>query len=119
MEDQALFSLYLGATAKANHNVVIPLSAKWSNERMLVQQGLFVMPSNITKSFMDNMANIAIVEDEPILHKLTLPSAERMKVLRDLDQMNINDMSLFPGLEGYARSMSRRLLLQAFAIGQA
>jgi hypothetical protein len=79
---------------------------------MLVQQGMFVMPSNIGGSFMDNIANIARVEGQPILYQIIIPSSERMSILADLDQMNINDLSLFPGLDGYARLVSRRLLVK-------
>jgi FRG domain len=111
MEDNKLFNEYLTWAPHYDHATVVPLASSVTNERMFVQQGLFVMPSNIAVSFMENVASIARVEGQQILYQLIIPNSERMLVLADLDQMNINDLSLFPGLEGYARLVSRRLLL--------
>jgi hypothetical protein len=40
------------------------------------------------------------------LHKITIQKHNRNDILRELQRMNITQQSLFPGLDGYARSLA-------------
>ena len=97
------------------------------SERLAAQQGLFLFPLNIALPFEKNLA--AILELPPgcfaetstrdyddgddlpfetIFHKvlkIVLPREIRKHAMKDLRQMNITSASLFPGLDGFARSL--------------
>jgi hypothetical protein len=64
---------------------VAPIQPFLMNERLSVQQGMFLCPS--------------------FARKLIIPIIERPTMLRELSRMNINSSSLFPGMDGYARSI--------------
>jgi hypothetical protein len=95
------------------------------NARLAVQQGCFVVPGDLSKSFMENLAHCLEVDvtalaakrvrsmrrgdadrlfDTPIV-KIVLPKEIHNQAVWDLDQMNVNATSLFPGLDGFARSL--------------
>jgi hypothetical protein len=96
------------------------------NPRLAVQQGCFVVPGDLSKSFMENLADCLEVDvsalaakkvvismrqvdldrffDTPIV-KIVLPRKIHNEAVWDLDQMNVNATSLFPGLDGFARSL--------------
>lgn len=109
------------------------------NERMSIQKGTFLFPKDIKQTFLANLS-AAIEDDVERLH--TSPSAEvsfdefakkifnspnayrAVKVVLsrrahehavdDLTAMNIDASTLFPGLEGFARSLARTLRMPAF-----
>lgn len=94
------------------------------NARLAVQQGCFLVPGDLSKSFMENLAqclevNIAALAAKtagplcgdadqlsmtPIV-KIVLPKEIHNQAVWDLDDMNVNATSLFPGLDGFARSL--------------
>ena len=103
------------------------------NERLAVQQGVFLCPLSVDVPFIDSLAatfglqtadivNAPIEEFRPsgdfpkwfrdvAVIKLLLPRAIHHDVLRDLWDMNVNAASLFPGLDGLARSLNYHLYI--------
>lgn len=105
------------------------------HERMYRQQGLFLAPTNPNHSFLLNLAamldcDVSVFQDaraskwseelelnlsfdgndEAIsVIKLPLPQEWHRGILDELGYMNINAATLFPGLEGYARSLRLHL----------
>lgn len=76
------------------------------NERLRIQKGTFLVPGDVECPYMDNlMALIGHDSDDHIL-KVRLPQSLRSDALRALYHMNISQTSLFPGLDGYARSLA-------------
>jgi hypothetical protein len=45
----------------------------------------------------------------PVIWKLCVKTAERVYFLRELNRMNIHGASLFPGLDGFSRSLKIHL----------
>lgn len=91
------------------------------NERLSIQQGLFVMPTNImvpfshsltyylssptpTKLHFDDLSGYNI--REIALLKITIAKELNYSVLKYLRQMNITPETLFPGLEGLGKSLN-------------
>jgi len=80
------------------------------NDRLTIQQGTFLIPCNIKKSFQQN-----IKVDEKlrlgIMKKYVLIMNKKFQkdLLRHLKQMNINSAVLFPGLQGFVESLWMRL----------
>jgi hypothetical protein len=49
------------------------------------------------------------VWNPPQVFRFTIPGELRVRTLRELKRMNINRASLFPGLDGFAKSLSFEL----------
>jgi hypothetical protein len=84
---------------------VLLLSPFRLNERLRIQKGTFLIPGDIASSFMDNLRSVAGHDREAHLLKIVLPARLRREALEKLHYMNISSTSLFPGLDGYARSL--------------
>jgi hypothetical protein len=48
----------------------------------------------------------------PVIWKFVVKPAERVRFLRELNRMNIHGASLFPGLDGFARSLKINLEIE-------
>lgn len=110
----------------SSETTVIPLESMVSSERLVKQQGLFLMPTNSQLSFMDNLTccfkqNIEFKSclfdemvvksvQEPIdteidIIKIIIPQNMRIDIAVFLKEMNITAETLFPGLDGLAKSL--------------
>ena len=117
----------------AAEKVVLPVELDLHNVRLASQQGLFLFPSDISASFTDNLCAMANqsrdvfmsskatvikrpadIQMESLLGyvvKIIVPHCVRKAALRDLRDMNVTATSLFPGLDGFARSLHYHLSL--------
>lgn len=97
------------------------------NERLSRQQGLFLMPSDITCSFEDCLhtyleTNISIrmdfselieysrqnkySQEDIMVMKIIIPSELSFRILKHLRAMNVTSEILFPGIDGLAKSVN-------------
>jgi hypothetical protein len=82
------------------------------HQRLHLQQGVFLCPGNIKVSFMDNLLypynNQAKIED---IKKITckINTSDLHSQFMRFGRMNITHESLFPGLDGLARSMEYQI----------
>ena len=79
------------------------------NERLYMQQGVFLLPLDVTRPFMMNLQ--AVMPEKPKsghLYKILISSNKDLlhKCLIELQRMNINTETLFRGLDGFARNFS-------------
>jgi hypothetical protein len=86
--------------------LVIQVSPKKDNERIICQQGCFLIGLNIHVNFENNFCLYNKTELKDNLYKINIPIGYRKAALYDLELMNINYSTLFPGLEGFARSLN-------------
>jgi hypothetical protein len=128
-------------------DVVVQVVPPRLNERLAVQQGLFLFPCNIETTFENNLCKsfklpfdnlktenaIQLTASEffdlyksieiksksqalvptralPPIIKINLKENLRIPAITDLHTMNIDYASLFPGLDGFAKSLSYHLL---------
>lgn len=99
------------------------------NERIIRQQGLFVMPSTITQTFESVLSLYCCMQENEILKveinnlikesevpeiareygviKFIVPNAMRYEITRALEKMNISAETMYPGLAGLAQSVNR------------
>lgn len=96
-------------------SLVCPLNPIYHNERSTIQQGVFLCPGNVEISFEDNLTGLfpdqADLDD--VLHKYTIKintlstNGEYLSnmIRKNLFRMNLTDATLFPGLEGFAKSL--------------
>jgi hypothetical protein len=87
------------------------------NARLAAQQGVFLVPGCLALGFEANLAEHSRkgARWKPPLKKIVLEFSpeERLSALTELRRANIHGSSLFPGVDGYARSMKVDALLYA------
>jgi hypothetical protein len=100
-----IFDRYPGAP------MVSPVNPIRLNERLIVQQGIFLCPGDVNLSFEENLKAVLPARQEQVLHKLIIDESPRTKrdILRHLHRTNINSATLFPGLDGFARSLGTQV----------
>lgn len=116
--------------------LVVNVEPKRLHERLLCQQGFFLFPCDISKGFDENLCStygyslsaitsleeleledndvINLNVNKDILIKIVLPKEVKAKALDSLVRMNISAATLFPGLDGFARSMKYHIAKNPF-----
>lgn len=81
------------------------------HQRQIIQRGVFLCPSRIDFSFNRNLQAIPgwNSENNVLKLKIKINQRERKHALNDLSSMNISNATLFPGLDGFARSLVNEL----------
>lgn len=77
------------------------------DRRLVAQSGLFVVPGQLELPLPEILRHYDA--DGPLLRKIVLPLALRERAMRALYRMNITQATLFPDLEGLARSIGYEL----------
>lgn len=100
---------------KKRELTVYSISPNKLNERLIIQQGSFLCPGDVSKSFDDNFNEFLSKSNfsKDNLIKLTIKSDDitvKKEIFRHLHRMNINEAVLFPGLVGFAESLETLLL---------
>jgi hypothetical protein len=92
--------------------VIVPVKPYRMNERLTIQQGIFLCPSTLRMGFQAILNHMlqspnesGVVKKEWLLKLQILPSA-RLEMLRELRKMNISYTTLFPGLDGFGASLN-------------
>ncbi len=84
------------------------------NQRLSLQQGLFAFPRALDLSFEENLCKklqtksfeeLKKLEGDTSIFKLKISKKIHGSILSFLSTMNINSSTLYPGLEGFAKSM--------------
>jgi hypothetical protein len=93
--------------------LVFSLNPYRSNERLVSQQGVFVIAGDIREPFMDNLKALVDPGDSEChlwKFKVECDSPLIADALRDLHTMNINRATLFPGLDGFSRHLENLIV---------
>jgi hypothetical protein len=86
--------------------VVFRLNPWKMNRRLIVQQSVFLVPGNVTMSFMDNLRAMGDPEDFLVEIPLSTDREFLKEATRELLSMNMMSSTLFPGLDGFARNLT-------------
>lgn len=106
----------------ARSPLVIITEPRIYNERLAAQQGLFAVPFEVNQTFEYNLSltlhpfqkdlpkskQIYQINDkinDCALLKIRIPISLHKEIRKDLALMNINAATLYPGLDGFARSL--------------
>jgi hypothetical protein len=81
------------------------------NERLSIQQGALLFACDIKKSWKENLDKMMEDRSRIVLKYIIIPEKKKIRkeFLEKLYEMNINQSSLFPGLGGFAESLSTRI----------
>ena len=106
---------------------VINVEPEHMNERVATQQGLFLVPFNLSLSFQENLSGMfglsssvwtspqekELPEDMDLLYgtvfKIVIKKSLQSNYIRLLETTNTTAATLFPGLDGFARSLKFHL----------
>jgi len=84
---------------------VWPINPFRLNERLTVQKGVFLAPADVRRSFAENLTALPGHEKFSNLVCLILNNSEIYRLGKELYDANVTDTTLFPGLDGFARSL--------------
>lgn len=88
---------------------VMQVNAHYLHDRITVQQGIFLCPTDTSRSFMDNFDPVYDQPMKDLVKRFILPRDTLKEAVAELLKMNISRQSLFPGIGGLAESLSIRL----------
>jgi len=99
-------------------DLVVAVQPYRMNERLTIQQGLFVCANRALSPFHSCLAGLLLHARErdrrsaQWLHKIVVAAEARADVLRALNKINISAATLFPGLDGFCQSLQVTVQLQ-------
>jgi hypothetical protein len=78
---------------------------------LTTQQGVFLCPGNLKAKFVDNLRAMSGYDSEDNVVKLSLKldKTQGIEFGRHLKNMNLGSAALFPGLDGFARSIGQQI----------
>lgn len=82
---------------------IVKLNSFKQNQRQIIQQGTFLFPLNINKTFEENLITKF---SKRALIKVRLKYNLKAEVLKRLYRMNITFATLYPGIEGFSKSLA-------------
>ena len=88
------------------HPLVFRLNPWKMNRRLILQQSVFMVPGDVTRSFMENLRALGAPKDFLVELPLSGERAFIQEATRELLSMNMMSSTLFPGLDGFARNLS-------------
>jgi hypothetical protein len=82
------------------------------NDRLTIQQGVFLCPGDISRSLLENIQSMEGWRSESniLKVKLRMDSTNLDEFAGRLKTMNLSSAALFPGLEGFAKSLGEQIL---------
>jgi hypothetical protein len=90
---------------------VVPDNSFFLDERLAIQQGVFLVPLDLTKPFLENLRADHEDEDHIIKYEICCTLDFFKDVQAHLRRMNITRGSLFPDLDGFARGLRTRMAI--------
>jgi len=101
-----VYSRILEPLSVQDDSCLFAFEPTFSNQRLLSQQGLFVATNTLEISHGKILRDYEVQKDDVI--KIIIPAKQRCEGLRKLNKMNINSCNIYPGLDGFCRSMRRQ-----------
>jgi hypothetical protein len=101
-----MYAKVLDEHMNSDEPFLLAFEPTFSNQRLLSQQGLFVAINNHEYTH-ENLLTAYELEDDDVL-KFIIPKKLRYSGLRKLNQMNINSTNIYPGLDGFCKSLRRQ-----------
>ena len=95
-----------------NPNVIVSLTTLELNERMVAQQAHFLCSLRLDIHFTSLLLGMLVRPTSvrrQVISKVVIDKDQRIPFLKELRRMNIHNASLFPGLDGFSRSLAENL----------
>jgi hypothetical protein len=107
LQKAATFECFCDMSAQATK-----VNAYQFNDRLRLQQGTFIAPTDITRSLEDNLiGSLTQIGGRNSLIKIIFPHSARAGILRELYRMNMTSCVLFSDFDGFARSLLQYIVI--------
>jgi hypothetical protein len=100
----ARFASALTSAEQSDAKGVVPVTPIQQHDRLAIQQGLFLMPLDAFSTIEENLRPHMRTRDRPV-KKFVLKQSMRFDAMDHFKSMNITAETLFPGIDGFARSL--------------
>jgi hypothetical protein len=91
---------------------IAPVQPMRANVRQTNQKGLFLCLGNVSKPFLSNLLSMREVHQQANWgYEVVFPDEQRTDTLYDLNRLNVNRSTLFPGLDGFSQALNLQLRL--------
>jgi len=84
-----------------NRAILIPYEPQFTNNRIMAQQGAFLIPNTINYSHDDILNKY---DNDNFVYKIIIHEEIAYQLIEKLAQMNISSINIYPGLEGFCKS---------------
>lgn len=110
-DDSSFLPLYMPQSRKKKF--VFLENSFHLNKRLIIQQGVFLCPGDISATFNDNLKAMSgwHLKENVVKLRLKMEAKQVREFAMMLRRMNINSAVLFPGLDGFARSLGESMFL--------
>ena len=95
-------------------NALFPYEPVQSNIRLMAQQGLFLVPNNIREPFKNILREYGSGKDSCV--RYLIPASMRIEGLKKLRHMNVTASVLFPGIDGFCKSLHSQVYDPAWQV---
>lgn len=95
---------------KNSERFITVFNPEYGNERLVPQKGLFLVQSQIDETFENYLGDYLQFADEDVCIKYIIPANLRYQGIERLQRMNITAATLFPGIDGFCRSLRYQVL---------
>lgn len=106
--DKSFLPLFMGSKRK---KFVFTENAFRLSERLIIQKGLFLCQGDVNVSFENNLKNMPNYYSDKNIFKIKfkMSSEDHWKASDELWKMNVTSSTLFPGLDGFSKSLKERI----------
>ncbi len=87
-----------------DNTVLLPFEPRFTNQRLLAQQGAFLIPNTLNYSHDKILECYDIEGNDEFVYKLNISETATIELIENLAKMNISYATIFPGIEGFCRS---------------
>ncbi|MDK9763256.1 FRG domain-containing protein [Vibrio sp. D420a] len=100
-----IYSQLMHGEENSSEICLFAFEPEFSNQRLIAQQGLFVATNYVTYSHEEALREYNMGDRDA--YKLIIGSQLRYEGLRMLHQMNITSGTIYPGLDGFCKSLHK------------
>lgn len=84
-----------------NNTILMPFEPSYPNERLYMQQGLFLVPNSLNFSHSEILNGYG---NDDFFFKIKIAPCAFQSIITELQKMNITAINIFPGFEGFCKS---------------
>ncbi|TGK94057.1 FRG domain-containing protein [Leptospira bourretii] len=99
-----------------NFKFILPLEPNFFNQRIFVQQGLFLIQGSIDISFQENLEIYDKSELAENILKININRKLISNIILNLAKMGITPYSIYPGIDGFLKDLKLSLFRDYFKI---
>ena len=97
------YTTMMGNENNIDNTILVPFEPEFKNERLFVQQGMFLVPNTLRFSHHEILSKYEKGKNDLYL-KIIIKPENFVEIVTELLRMNIQASSIYPGFEGFCKS---------------